>query len=429
MKRTEKNKEVYVYADWKGLKGPVLMGTLLSEATRGKEIFSFNYDNRWLNTGKALYLDPDLQMYPGSHYVSDQRKSNFGIFLDSSPDRWGRALMQRREAALARLNNKTPQKLLETDYLLGVFDGHRMGGLRFKSELSGPFLDDNQKLASPPWASIRELEQISLRLEQDETIDDPEYIKWLNMLIAPGTSLGGARPKAGIVDDNNQLWIAKFPSRNDISDTGAWEMVVHQLAVEAGISMAPCMARIFSDDHHTFLTKRFDRTPKGERIHFASAMTLLGYTDGQDHSDGISYLELAHFIQAHGSKVKKDLEELWRRIVFNICVSNVDDHLRNHGFLLSEDRWELSPAYDLNPIETGTGLKLNISEDDNVLDLELPIEVHEYFRLSYDEAKRIISQTQSVVRTWRQKASQLKIPKTDQELKQMAFSQAERKLF
>jgi serine/threonine-protein kinase HipA len=429
MKRTEKNKRIFVYADWKGLQGPVLMGTLLSEILRGKEVFSFNYDSGWLNAGKALYLDPDLQMYPGSYYLSDQRKSNFKIFLDSSPDRWGRVLMQRREAALARLNNKVPEKLFETDYLMGVFDGHRMGGLRFKSELSGPFLDDNKILASPPWTSIGELEQISLRLEQDETIDDPEYIKWLNMLIAPGTSLGGARPKAGVTDDKNQLWIAKFPSRNDISDTGAWEMVAHQLALEAGISMATCMVKIFSADHHTFLTKRFDRTQQGERIHFASAMTLLGYNDGQDHSDGISYLELAHFIQTHGYKVKKDLEELWRRIVFNICVSNVDDHLRNHGFLLSEEGWQLSPAYDLNPVETGTGLKLNISEDDNALDLELAMDVHEYFRLSYDEAKRITGQIQSVVQTWRQKANELKISKTDQELKQMAFSQAERKLF
>jgi len=427
MKKAEKNKKIYVFADWKGLMGPVLMGTMLSEVIRGKEVFSFNYDHSWLNTDKALYLDPDLQMYPGSQYLYDQRKSNFGIFLDSSPDRWGRVLMQRREAALARLNNTIPQKLLETDYLLGVFDEHRMGGLRFKSELSGPFLDDNKELASPPWTSIRELEQISLRLEQDETIDDPEYIKWLNMLIAPGTSLGGARPKASVTDDKNQLWIAKFPSQSDISDTGAWEMVAHQLAIEAGISMAACMAGIFSANHHTFLTKRFDRTPKGERIHFASAMTLLGYTDGQDHSDGISYLELAYFIQTHGCKVKKDLEELWRRIVFNICISNVDDHLRNHGFLLTEAGWELSPAYDLNPVETGIGLKLNISEVDNALDLELAMDVHEYFRLSYDEARQIISQVTSVVRNWRRKAGQLQISKTDQELKKMAFSQAERK--
>jgi len=428
MTKTDKNRTIYVYADWKGLNGPVLLGKLISDVIRGKEVFSFIYDNQWLKSGKALFLDPDLQMFPGSQYLNDQRKSNFGIFLDSSPDRWGRLLMQRREAALARQKNQIPEKLFETDYLLGVFDGHRMGALRFKSDPSGPFLNNNKELASPPWTSIRELEQISLRLEEDEISDNPNYIHWLNMLIAPGTSLGGARPKASVIDDNNQLWIAKFPSKSDISDTGGWEMVTYLLAIEAGISMSACKAQKFSARHHTFLTKRFDRTEKGQRKHFASAMTLLGYIDGQDHTDGVSYLELAHFIQAHGSNVKRDLQQLWRRIVFNICISNVDDHLRNHGFLLSEQGWELSPAYDLNPVETGSGLKLNISEDDNSLVLNLALDVHEYFRLSYKEAKEIVSHIQAVVRSWPSKARALKISKTDQELKQLAFRQAWEKI-
>ncbi len=428
MSKTGKNRTIYVYADWKGLNGPVLLGTLISDVIRGKEVFSFSYDSQWLKSGKALFLDPDLQMFPGSQYLNDRRKSNFGVFLDSSPDRWGRLLMQRREAALARQKNRMPEKLFETDYLLGVFDGHRMGGLRFKTDPSGPFLNNNKELASPPWTSIMELEQISLRLDEDEIINNPNYINWLNMLIAPGTSLGGARPKAGVVDDNNQLWIAKFPSQSDISDTGGWEMITYLLAIEAGISMSACMARKFSVDHHTFLTKRFDRTEKGQRIHFASTMTLLGYIDGQDHTDGISYLELAHFIQANGSKVKKDLQQLWRRIVFSICVSNVDDHLRNHGFLLSDQGWELSPAYDLNPVETGSGLKLNISEIDNSLDLNLALDVHEYFRLSYTEAKEIVTHIQAVVRSWPQKAKGLKISMREQEIKQMAFRQAWQKL-
>jgi serine/threonine-protein kinase HipA len=225
------NRKVYVYADWKGLGGPVHMGVLSSEAIRGKEVFSFSYNAEWLESGKAHYLDPDLQMFPGKHYLSDPQKANFGMFLDSSPDRWGRVLMQRREAAIARANNQLPGKLFETDYLLGVFDGHRMGGLRFKTDLNGPFLDNNKELASPPWTSIRELERISLLIEQDDVIDNPDYVKWLNRLIAPGTSLGGARPKASVIDSQNQLWIAKFPSRNDISDIGGWELLTHQLAV------------------------------------------------------------------------------------------------------------------------------------------------------------------------------------------------------
>ncbi len=428
MMKTKKPTNICVYADWKDLNGPVLMGVLTSEIVRGREVFSFRYDNTWLDSGKAQYLDPDLQMYSGAHYLNDQQKVNFGLFLDSSPDRWGRVLMQRREAALARLSHQLPQKLFETDYLLGVYDGHRMGGLRFKTIHDGPFLDNNKELACPPWTSIGELEQISLRIEEDETLDNPEYIKWLNMLIAPGTSLGGARPKASVLDENNHLWIAKFPSKNDTSDSGGWELLAHQLAVEAGITMAPCLARRFSGNHHTFMTKRFDRNETGERIHFASTMTLLGYTDGQGHADGVSYLDIVHFIQAHGCNVRNDLEQLWRRIVFSICVSNVDDHLRNHGFLLTDTSWVLSPAYDINPVETGTGLKLNISEDDNALDLQLALDVHAYFRLNYQKAKDIIVQVQTSVRRWRDKANQLKISRTDQELKQMAFNQAYRVL-
>jgi serine/threonine-protein kinase HipA len=221
MKKIKQNRVIYVFGDWKGLNGPVMIGTLHSEIIRGKEIFSFSYDSGWLNSGNAIYLDPDLQMYSGKLYLSDQQKRNFGIFMDSAPDRWGRILMQRREAALARQNNHIPQKLFETDYLLGVFDGHRMGGLRFKSDLSGPFLNNNKELACPPWTSLRELEQICILLEEEEVSDNPEYLKWLNMLIAPGTSLGGARPKAGVIDENNQLWIAKYPTSAD----GKWLLI------------------------------------------------------------------------------------------------------------------------------------------------------------------------------------------------------------
>ncbi len=414
-------RKIYVYADWQEIDTPFLIGYLYSERLRGKEIFSFEYTEEWLKSGNAFLLDPELQLYSGLHYLSDERKANFGIFLDSSPDRWGRLLMRRREAALARIEKRTEQTLFETDYLLGVYDGHRMGALRFKLEEDGPFLNNNKDLASPPWTSLRELEQISLKLEEDDITDDPEYFKWLSILIAPGSSLGGARPKASVINNDGSLWIAKFPSRSDRGDVGGWEMVTYELALKAGINMAESMAQKFSSNYYTFLTKRFDRAEKNERIHFASAMTMLGYTDGQDYSDGASYLEILEFISNNGANVNEDLEELWRRIVFSICVSNTDDHLRNHGFILSDKGWLLSPAYDINPNETGTGLKLNISDNDNALDLDLAMEVHEYFRLTREKAEQIINEVKKSVQNWRTIAAKYGISKTEQELKGNAF--------
>lgn len=425
MARTSKKREVYVYADWEDLEGPVYMGILQAELLRGKEIFSFEYDESWLKSGHAQLLDPDLQLYAGKQYLSDQEKQNFGMFLDSSPDRWGRILMRRREAALSREENRPQNNLFETDYLLGVYDEHRMGGLRFKLDLEGPFLNNNKEMASPPWTSIRELEQISLRLEEDDVVNDPEYLKWLSMLVAPGSSLGGARPKASVLDNENHLWIAKFPSKNDQTDIGGWEIVTYELAIEAEINMAEAQAKKFTTNKHTFLTKRFDRTSTGERIHFASAMTLLGHMDGEDYGEGVSYLELVDFITTQGANVNEDLEQLWRRIVFSICVSNTDDHLRNHGFILTNEGWILSPAYDINPVETGAGLKLNISEDDNALDLDLALEVIPYFRIKEARANEIIQEVKSAVQNWKKVATKYSISNAEQELKSMAFSKAE----
>lgn len=419
MAKQEHKRSIEIYAHWQGMDEPVLMGVLYSKRLKGKELFSFEYHKDWLQNGSSQLLDPKLQLYPGLHYLSDEQE-NFGIFLDSSPDRWGRILMRRREAFWARSEEREEQKLFETDYLLGVYDGHRMGGIRFKLK-NGSFLNDNKNLASPPWTSLRELEQISLRLEDDDVIKDPEYLKWLNMLIAPGTSLGGARPKASIVANDGTLWIAKFPSRNDQGDIGGWEIVTYELAIDAGINMAESRAQKFSSNHYTFLTKRFDRTNNGERIHFTSAMTMLGYKDGQDYSDGVSYLELVEFIQNHGANVANDLEELWRRIVFSICVTNTDDHLRNHGFILTDGGWILSPAYDINPVETGTGLKLNISDEDNSLNLDLAIEVCEFFRLSNEHAIKIVNEVRSSVKNWKKIATKYGISRGEQELKSLAF--------
>jgi len=415
-----RHREILVYAHWQGMENPALMGVLHATLTRGSEIFSFEYTKDWLNSGFAQHLDPDLQLYSGQQYTKEGKK-NFGIFLDSSPDRWGRLLMKRREALIAKNEKREIINLFESDFLLGVFDEHRMGALRFKLDEAGPFLNENEKLSSPPWASLKELEYASLQLEKDGIIYNPDYKKWLEMLIAPGSSLGGARPKAGVLDGKNNLWIAKFPSRNDTKDIGAWEMVVHDLAKQAGINMADAMARKFTGNHHTYLIKRFDRADNGERIHFASALTMLGYNDGTDATDGASYLQIAKFIMQHGANVDSDLEELWRRIVFNICVSNTDDHLRNHGFLLTEKGWIFSPAFDINPNESGTGLSLNISENDNSLDLNLAIEVAEYFRLKEKRAIEIIDNTKKAVSNWRTFVKKIGIPKEEQELMSTAF--------
>ena len=415
---SQRERNILVYADWLNEAQPALMGNLSAIQIRGKEVFAFEYNKDWLKSN-YIQLDPDLQFFSGRQFLNDS-KSNFGIFMDSSPDRWGRLLMRRREAMLARKEQRKENLLFETDYLLGVYDEHRMGALRFKLENTGVFLNDNRAMAAPPFTSLRELEQASLRLEQEDSINDPEYIKWLNMLMAPGSSLGGARPKASVIDPSQQLWIAKFPSKFDDRNVGAWEMVVHNLAKQAQINVADAFIEKFSGHHHTFFTKRFDRI-QHQRIHFASAMTLLGYSDGADFQEGVSYLQLAEFIMQNGVNIEKDLEELWRRIVFSICVSNTDDHLRNHGFLLTPKGWELSPAYDINPNENGSGLKLNISETDNALEIDLAIEVAPYFRIKNDKAKQIVESVKKAVSTWKTVATQYKISKNDQELMSRAF--------
>lgn len=413
-------REIYVYAHWHPMDQPMPMGMLYAEVLRGKEVFSFKYDENWLKQPKAFKLDPDLQLFGGPQYLKEN-KENFGLFMDSSPDRWGKVLMRRREAALALKEGRKVQSLFATDYLLGVYDEHRMGAIRFKEQQDGPFLNNQKEMAAPPWASLRELEEASLKLEREDAADDPEYLKWLNLLIAPGSSLGGARPKASILDPQQNLWIAKFPSSQDLKNVGAWEKVAHELAVKAGLKMAKARLQKFSGPHHTFLTQRFDRGPNSQRIHFASAMTLLGHADGHSYQEGGSYLELAEFILTNGADATLDLEEIWRRIAFSVCISNTDDHLRNHGFLLTETGWRLSPAFDINPMETGTGLSLNISEDDNSLNLDLAMEVAPYFRLTAKKAKAILEKVTASVKTWRQVAGKYKIKRDEMEFMSSAF--------
>ncbi len=421
MRRVEQ-RAIEVWADWADLRSAKRMGILYATPARSKEVFSFEYDADWLKSGQALRLDPSLQLVGGAQYPAHDQK-NFGLFLDSSPDRWGRKLMERREAQESRAEGRPERALHESDYLLGVYDGQRMGALRFQLDKDGPFLDDNSKLASPPWTSLRDLEYASLQIERPDAEKASDYSRWLRALIAPGGSLGGARPKAGVLDERGHLWIAKFPSRSDDYDVGAWEHLVYQLGRRAGVVIADAMVRRFNTDHHTFLTERFDRTEGGGRRHFASAMTLLGYRDGDDASAGVSYLEIAELIMRQGAGPSQDLEQLWRRIVFSICVTNVDDHLRNHGFILDAGGWRLSPAYDINPVRSGDGLKLNISETDNALDLELAREVSEQFRVK--EPDTIIDEVVTAVKGWREVAAALKMPQREQDRMETAFRAAD----
>jgi serine/threonine-protein kinase HipA len=308
--------------------------------------------------------------------------------------------MRRREAWQAKHEGREERTLFESDFLLGVFDGHRMGGVRFKLSEDGAFMNDQKKMATPPWTSLRELEHASLQLERDDAMNDPEYAQWLSVLIDPGSSLGGARPKASVIDDKGHLWIAKFPSSRDDKNMGAWEMVLHELAKACGIHVSEAGLQKFSGRHHTFLSKRFDRTNDQRRIHFASAMTLLGLQDGADHVDGVGYLDLVGFIMQNSPAAKEDLEQLWRRMAFNILVSNTDDHLRNHGFILTDKGWRLSPAYDMNPNEMGNGLTLNISENSNDLDTSLALETAPLYQLKSEKAESILKEMQQEISNW-----------------------------
>lgn len=408
--------DIWVYAHWLSLDEPKCIGILSAQQGKGRSAFSFSYDNQWINSNEQLLLDPDIAWYRGRQYPAG--KENFGVFLDSMPDNWGRKLMKRRAALNANETGSSPQILTEIDYLLGVHDMTRMGALRFKKDPEGEFLDNDPISPIPPWASVRELQYGAAILESN--VETDEIRKWLSMLMAPGSSLGGARPKANIVDLDGDLWIAKFPSSHDIIDKGSWEFLAHRLAIKAGIEMAACRLEKIAGKHHTFFTKRFDRS-NGRRIHFASAMTMTGKNEALIRDVTPSYLDMVEFIQFSGADVSENLHQLWRRIVFNILISNTDDHLRNHGFLLNEDGWSLSPAYDINPSIDKNGLALNIDMDNNSLDLELAQRVGIYFRLTEKSMREIIEEIRDSVSGWQKEADKIGISRNDQLLMRGAF--------
>lgn len=398
-------------------RGPACqVGTLAHD--RGQT--RFTYDSAWLKDPRAFALDPDLHL--DSHpFFPRHDQGNFGIFLDSSPDRWGQTLMKRREALQAKDEKRPPRTLYAWDFLVGVQDLTRQGALRFRLPGTDAFLD-NEKMAAPPVTSLRELESVAYRLSHRRLDDLDELRRWLAVLVAPGASLGGARPKANFTELDGSLWIGKFPARDDDRDIGAWEYVTHQLALQAGIDVPAARLARFNNDFHTFCVQRFDRH-EGRRRFYASAMTLLQ----KDQSEGASYLEMAQFIRTHGDPacIELDLQQLFRRVIFNVAVGNRDDHLRNHGFLLGQGGWRLAPAFDVNPNIDKAEHVLNIDDSDNRPDLAIVQETAPFYDLSDVDGARILDEVVSVVQGWRTVARRHRISAADIELTAVAFAASE----
>jgi len=409
--------DIRVYADWQGMNEAKCIGILSAHQAKGRKAFSFSYDSGWLHSEEQMLLDPDIAWYSGQQFPNT--KENFGIFLDSMPDIWGKTLMKKRAALYAKKTGKPAPILHDIDYLLGVHDTCRMGGLRFKKDPEGDFLDNDSVSPTPPWAKIKDLQHSAALIESGE--DSDEISQWLSVLMAPGSSLGGARPKANILDTDSQLWIAKFPSKNDTINKGAWEYLAYRLAKNAGIEMAKSRLEHVTGPYDTFFTKRFDRDHQ-DRIHFASAMTMTGYTEELIRDKIPSYLDIAEFIQFSGSEPDQDLKQLWRRMVFHIYISNTDDHLRNHGFILTAKGWRLSPAFDINPSTDKAGLALNIDMDNNGRDIELAISVGPLFRLNDKEMRDIVEEVETSVAQWRDVAKEIGIPRGEQALMTPAFA-------
>ena len=403
-------KKLYVYADFDWLDTPQLIGELSYDSVRGSETYGFSYDKEWLAKYGDVFLSEDLQNYPGIQYTRPERDI-FACFSDALPDRWGRTLLNRREQIAASEEKRPVRRLTSFDYLMGIDDESRMGGFRFAETAGGKFINCEANLRVPPLTSIRELMHAAHEIEASEEKHLLPSKKWLAQLLHPGTSLGGARPKASVIDEDGTLTVAKFPSRKDDYDVGLWEHFCHVMGRKAGINVADTRT-IMGEDYHILLSKRFDRNDSGKRIHFASALTLLGLTDGDNASTGYGYPDIVDFIIQHGSNVEQNLEELYRRVAFYIIVGNSDDHFRNHGFLLTRKGWKLSPAYDINPtLSDNQSLLINSSTSESNLDILL--ESAGEYMLSTEKAKDIIAEVKSAMKSWRSEARKLGLPQRD----------------
>lgn len=377
----------------------------------------FHYDRDWLNDPRAFALDPDLSLDEHPFFPKPEL-GNFGIFLDSSPDRWGQTLMKRREALQAKDEKRAPRTLYAWDFLIGVQDFTRQGALRFRQAGTETFLG-NEKMAAPPVTTLRELEAVAWQLSSRRIEDLDALRKWLAVLVAPGASLGGARPKANFTETDGSLWIGKFPARDDDRDVGAWEYVTHTLARKAGVVVPPAKLARLNNDFHTFCVQRFDRV-QGTRRFYASAMTLLR----KEHSEGTSYLELAQFLRAQGdaAHADADLAQLFRRAAFNVAVGNRDDHLRNHGFVLGETGWRLAPAFDVNPNIDKAEHVLNLDDADNRPSLETVLGTAALYGLGDDQARQVVEEVAASVDGWRDAARRAGIAGADVDLTAGAFS-------
>lgn len=407
-------KKLLVYADFDWLKEIELIGELSYESLRGSDSYAFQFNDEWLKRYGNLFISADLNNYKGLQYTQLE-KDMFGCFSDALPDRWGRTLLNRREQILATEEKRPVRRLSSFDYLLGIDDSSRMGGFRFKKTPDGDFINSSNTLRIPPLTSIRELIHASREIEKSEEGNKLPDKKWLTQLVQPGSSLGGARPKASVVDTDKVLYVAKFPSRKDDYNAGLWEHFCHLLAKKAGINAASTQVISTSDKYHTLLSRRFDRTDDGRRIHFASAMTLLGLSDGTNASTGNGYLDIVDFILQNCTEVNKNLQELYRRVAFNICIGNSDDHFRNHGFLLTAKGWTLSPAYDMNPT-LNEYQSLLISNSSSKADLAILSDACEDYMLPQDVATKIISEVVAAVKGWKALATKLGIANSEMDL-------------
>ena len=388
--------EALVYVDLAA--APTLVGRLWSRARKGRESATFEYDKTWLEHPERFALEPALTLGPGPQHT-EADKALFGALGDSAPDRWGRVLMRRAERKLALHEGRAARAPREIDFLLMVDDEVRQGALRFAQNPDGPFLAAGADRI-PPVVNLPRLLAATERVADDKDTDED-----LRLLLAPGSSLGGARPKAAVRERGGQLAIAKFPQKNDETDVELWEALALKLAGLAGISVPESRIENVSEKN-VLVVRRFDRAGD-RRISFLSAMSMLGAKDDEPHS----YLEIADAIRQYGAQPDEDLKELWRRIVFTVLISNTDDHLRNHGFLYAGPRgWRLSPAFDLNPVPVDVRprvLSTAISVDEATASVVLAMEVAEYFGLSPDEAKRTAGAVGAAVSRWRAEARDL----------------------
>lgn len=401
---------IFVFIDMEGM--PIKVGQIWTHYRNGRESISFEYDRKWLSHPKRFSLDPALKLAEGSFHASSD-KPLFGAIEDSAPDRWGRLLMRRSERKIAELEKRKARSLREIDFLLLVDDEARQGALRFRHE-NGPFLTTYKNEHIPPLISVGKLLTAANHVLRDsDTMED------LRLLLAPGSSLGGARPKASVRDKDGHLAIAKFPKNDDEIDIISWEALALNLAKIAKIEV-PDWRLEKVGRKRILLSRRFDRK-KGIRIPFLSSMSVLGAKDNENHS----YLEIADAIRQMSNSPNEDLENLWRRIVFNILISNVDDHLRNHAFLYSGiSGWRLSPAYDLNPTPIDIKprvLSTAIDLVDCTASLTLAMDVAQHFNLKISQIKTIIKEVGSAVSLWRTEASKLKIKKAEIDRMSSAF--------